>query len=213
MPSELRQQVDQQKKEQTRQNLLDAAKSVFTLNGYHACLISDIVQKAGVGQGTFYRYFKNKREIFEALVEEFISQLFDEFSDMSTSLPTNVGDYRDASVNALMRLAKNVEQNRELVVLFMREAPAIDRDFENNLSEFFNQFAQLAKFYLDHAIERGFARPCNSLIVSQSIVGMGLRMLQLWSNGQLAGISIDTIIEEVVDFAFNGMGSRPEMQH
>ena len=52
----------------TRQELLDAASSCFSEYGYARTRISDIVFRAGVSQGNFYRHFAGKDEIFlEAL--------------------------------------------------------------------------------------------------------------------------------------------------
>jgi len=58
-----RQEVDQARKDRTRAQLLEAAEQIFVRQGYHSTLVSDIVQQAGVGQGTFYRHFKSKRAV------------------------------------------------------------------------------------------------------------------------------------------------------
>jgi AcrR family transcriptional regulator len=56
--------------EETRRALLDAAATLFAEQGYHATSVPDIVQAAGVGHGTFYEYFRNRRAILVALSEE-----------------------------------------------------------------------------------------------------------------------------------------------
>jgi AcrR family transcriptional regulator len=52
----------------TRQKLIDAAEQVFAELGYHDASIVKLTEAAGVGQGTFYLYFKGKKEIFDELV-------------------------------------------------------------------------------------------------------------------------------------------------
>ncbi|MCZ7584647.1 MAG: hypothetical protein M5R36_15655 [Deltaproteobacteria bacterium] len=89
----------------------------------------------------------------------------------------------------------------------MREAPAIDRDMADRLEGFFDRFVQLAQFYLEHAIAGGFARPCDARVVAQSIVGMGLRHANLWANGAYDGESLETLVDNIVDFAFRGFGA------
>jgi AcrR family transcriptional regulator len=54
--------------ERTRKRLLDAAEQVFADLGYHDASIVKITEAAGIGQGTFYLYFKGKKEIFDELV-------------------------------------------------------------------------------------------------------------------------------------------------
>lgn len=49
---------------QSRQRLIAAAEHVFGKKGYFPASISDITRAAGVAQGTFYLYFRSKREVF-----------------------------------------------------------------------------------------------------------------------------------------------------
>jgi AcrR family transcriptional regulator len=63
----------------TRDKIIEAALNRFSEKGLHATKVSDIVKEAGVAQGTFYLYFKNKDEIFLAIVEK-------HFSDMKQAL-------------------------------------------------------------------------------------------------------------------------------
>lgn len=205
MPSELRTQRESERKARTRSKLLNAANTVFLSQGYHATLISDIVAQADVGQGTFYRHFSSKRDIFRELVERFISELIGKFSEMSHQLPTTVEEYHFASVRGTTLLAETVLHNRDIVALLVREAPAIDRELEGWFDDMRNQFAALAQFFLDHAISQGFARPCNSSLVAEAIVGMGMHFITRWSNGGLQVERVKPMIGELVDFAFFGL--------
>ena len=45
-----------------RAQLLRAARKVFRNKGYDGATVSDIVQEAGVAQGTFYLYFPSKKD-------------------------------------------------------------------------------------------------------------------------------------------------------
>jgi len=201
----MRRNRNEERKRQTRERLLSAAGRVFIRHGYHKPNTSDIVEEAGVGQGTFYRNFRDKGDIFETLLEGFISRLFDEFSEMSAHPPTNAEAYREASINALRRMVRAVQRNRKLALLFIREAPAVDDHIAQVMAGMYDRFANLAKSYLDHAIENGFARPCRSEVVAQSIVGMGLRTAELWLDGRYSEIPEDDLLTELVDFAFNGL--------
>ncbi|WP_040430315.1 TetR/AcrR family transcriptional regulator [Chitiniphilus shinanonensis] len=54
------------------QEILEAALDVFAERGYAAAKIEDIARHAGVTRGTPYLYFKNKEEIFAALIRELL---------------------------------------------------------------------------------------------------------------------------------------------
>jgi len=159
-----------------------------------------------MGQGTFYRNFRDKRNIFETLMEGFLSELFGEFSDMSANLPMNLEEYRNASLQAIVRASRVVERNRDLCRVFLREVPSVDEEVQDVIYRAYERLSTLAQFYLDHAIRSGFARPCNSELVSNAIIGIGKRMMDLWLSGRYPGLSAEQIVREVVDFAFLGLG-------
>lgn len=207
MPSPLRKQRDLARKERTRAQLLDAGAEVFVAKGYHRTLISDIVAHAGVGQGTFYRFFDGKRALFMTLLDGFFRDLLSEFQPMSAHLPTNLAEYRQASMAAVRRVARKLDENRELARMFLRETPSIDCEADQRLARLYDQFAQLAQFYLDHAIEHGFARSCDTAIVAQALVGIGARMMQNWFDQRFGNFTLEQLSREVVDFAFLGFGA------
>src|SRR3954454_17401213 len=65
----------EQNKAENRAALLKAARSVFAEMGYGAAGVRDIVRRTDLASGTFYNYFKDKAEIFEAVVREMSVEL------------------------------------------------------------------------------------------------------------------------------------------
>ena len=63
--------ANQHLRETQRAKILDAAGKVFARKG-RAATMADIAAEAAVSQGLAYRYFKNKEDIFQALVEQAI---------------------------------------------------------------------------------------------------------------------------------------------
>ncbi|HEY9069317.1 MAG TPA: TetR/AcrR family transcriptional regulator [Candidatus Ozemobacteraceae bacterium] len=53
-----------------REKLLDVALKLFSTHGYAGTSVSAIVAAAGVTQPMLYYYFRNKQDLFEALVEQ-----------------------------------------------------------------------------------------------------------------------------------------------
>jgi hypothetical protein len=102
--------------------------------------------------------------------------------------------------------AARAEGNRDLLMLFVREGPTVGEAFERKLRGFYDGLAALARGYLEHAIAGGFARPCRADAVSQALVGMAFWMAQQWWHGRLPDLTIERLIEEMVDFAFFGFG-------
>ncbi|MBI4652371.1 TetR/AcrR family transcriptional regulator [Candidatus Desantisbacteria bacterium] len=64
-----------EKKEQKYNAILNAGLEIFSSRGYHNTVIEEIAIKAGIGKGTIYRYFKNKKDLFLALIEYKVDEL------------------------------------------------------------------------------------------------------------------------------------------
>jgi AcrR family transcriptional regulator len=66
----------QQRKEKItrmrKQQILNAAMNVFSRKGFAAATTAEIARTAGIAEGTIYRYFPSKRELFVAVIRNFI---------------------------------------------------------------------------------------------------------------------------------------------
>ncbi|MBU4567106.1 MAG: TetR/AcrR family transcriptional regulator [Desulfarculus sp.] len=60
----------------TRQSLLQAARQVFGEHGYSGASVSQISRECGLGQGTFYQYFRNKDQVFREVVDAALSDFW-----------------------------------------------------------------------------------------------------------------------------------------
>jgi AcrR family transcriptional regulator len=56
--------------EATQTALLDAARDLFAARGYAAVPTEEIVQRAGVTRGALYHHFRDKQDLFRAVVEK-----------------------------------------------------------------------------------------------------------------------------------------------
>jgi AcrR family transcriptional regulator len=55
--------------EERKQEIVQAAYELFKEKGYDNVNVSDIVEKVGVAQGTFYYYFKTKLDVLDAVID------------------------------------------------------------------------------------------------------------------------------------------------
>lgn len=68
----------------TRQKLLEVARELFAHNGLEATTMNDIAQASGRGRRTLYTYFRNKEEIYFAVIEEELERLSEKMDDVVT---------------------------------------------------------------------------------------------------------------------------------
>src|SRR5213078_1565847 len=61
--------------EDRARQILGCAKRVFAARGFHAANISHICEAAGIGRGTLYQYFTNKRSVLTAILRETLERI------------------------------------------------------------------------------------------------------------------------------------------
>lgn len=67
--------MPQQRSEETRAHLLDAAVRRFAISGYNAASVDDICAEAGVSKGAFYHHFPSKQAVFLALLDGWLKTI------------------------------------------------------------------------------------------------------------------------------------------
>ncbi|WP_323794052.1 TetR/AcrR family transcriptional regulator, partial [Nocardioides sp.] len=71
----------EQRKAELRREIVAASFDCFAEKGYHATGIADIAARLGIGHGTFYRYFANKRDIVEHVIDDLIARILAALGD------------------------------------------------------------------------------------------------------------------------------------
>lgn len=64
-----------------RRQILDAAREVFLQKGFRATTMDEIAQRAELGKGTLYSYFRSKEELYVAVMNEGLEILFDRIEE------------------------------------------------------------------------------------------------------------------------------------
>lgn len=67
--------VSAQHLEARREQILDAGMACFARNGFHATSMQDVIAEAGLSVGAFYRYFRSKEELIEAIAERAVGRI------------------------------------------------------------------------------------------------------------------------------------------
>ncbi len=111
----------------TRQKLIDVARSLFAKNGIEATTMNDIAAASGKGRRTLYTYFRNKEDIYYAVVEgelEYISEEMDKVVQMDVSPQKKIVlvIYKHLSL-----IADIVKRNGNITAEFFRDINQVER--------------------------------------------------------------------------------------
>jgi len=64
-------------KRHRQEEILAAAFQVFAAHGYEATRIDEVARQAGIAKGTIYLYFRDKEQLFRAVVRTLVQKRFD----------------------------------------------------------------------------------------------------------------------------------------
>ena len=68
----------------TRQKLLEVARELFAHKGLESTTMNDIAAASGRGRRTLYTYFRNKEEIYYAVIEEELERLSEKMDEVAS---------------------------------------------------------------------------------------------------------------------------------
>ncbi len=141
-----------------RREILDAAMDVFAEKGYHAAGISDIAERLQIGHGTFYRYFRNKLDIFSAVLDQVIAAISQVVSDEDAEATSNIEEYRDQLNRIGNRLMELFQDDERLGNIVFYEAMGVDKAVSGKVLLAFDLFSRYVEAYLENGVARGFFR-------------------------------------------------------
>ena len=122
----------------TLRRLLDAAGEEFGVRGYHETAISHITQRAGVGLGTFYVYFKSKEEVFRALVADMGARTRHALSESVKDAPNRLEAER-LGIQAYLEFVRTHKSLYRVVMEAQFVAPEAYRAYYRVFSEAYRQ--------------------------------------------------------------------------
>jgi len=151
---------------ETRAKLLAAARQAFADLGYGKARVEDIVSRAGVGHGTFYAYFPNRRAALAALIHENAATLV-----ALAERPWGVGDVRASLKSVLSGLADLYDADADLIALWT-EASMGDPELGRVLDEVRRQFVARIARNVERAASQGLTRPVDAHTAATALAAM-----------------------------------------
>lgn len=138
-------QVNRLPPERRISDIMAAAKTVFVEKGYNDALITDIALRAGVVEGSIYRFFANKRALLIEVVEHWFDELLQENAAQFAGVSGAWNQIRFIVYNHLMSIRRDPALSR---LMFLEIRPAADyrtsRLFELNRA-YTNRLVEVVK--------------------------------------------------------------------
>jgi AcrR family transcriptional regulator len=153
---------------ESRKRLLAAARKLFVAKGYHATRPQDVSRGAGLGHGTFYLHFKDKRECFLAFVDEARAEL-DAAVIARTSGARTLSEHVEAALTAIYDYA---EENEGVLATAMTDEGVIASDREGADETLLERWGAAWGEVLREQVKQGLvAKDYDFSIIGHAIVG------------------------------------------
>lgn len=159
---------------QLRADIIQAAFEEFSARGYHQTAISDIARRLGIGHGTFYRHFQNKRDILEHVIDEVSGRVGAALAaENAPAASASLEHYREQTARIAQRLTAILGENPAMARLVLFEATSIDVQMTERLLSLLDWGGKLTAAYMENGVRLGFFRDdMDTEATGHAVVGM-----------------------------------------
>ncbi len=171
----------EKEKVRQRQEMLEAALSLFSKKGYHNVSMHEVAQKAEFAIGTLYKFFKSKEDLYKALIME-------KAEEVHEALMKAIGENED-EVEKLRNYVKTMGEvfrtNLPVIRLYFSETGGenftLMGGFHSEIREQHGEFLQtLASIFASGIKKNRFKRIANPFFLAVALDGITTAFLSRW---------------------------------
>ena len=180
----------------TFNKLLKAAEEIIGEKGYHETSVYAITEQAGVAMGTFYLYFRGKKDIFR----ELIYYVHHEVRKHIQVAIKDISDRKEAEVEGIMAFYRYCLENPTLYAL-IREAEFVDIEiFKWHYMNFSNGYAD----HLEKAMDKKQIEKMEPEALAFCLMGISIFTGMRWPLWE-RGLPDETQLETIRKFILKGI--------
>lgn len=143
--------VDEQMRNATRQHILREAAREFARLGFDQANINVIAEQAGIGKGTIYLYFENKRELFLAMLRS-IAQT--QLAAIRAALATK-GTLQDRLERLFRAFVQLSREDSDSFNVYMSALYGVNRAFQAEATKLLRDYLAVISLVLEESRDAG----------------------------------------------------------
>ncbi|MCF0202720.1 MAG: TetR/AcrR family transcriptional regulator [Bacteroidaceae bacterium] len=117
--------------QKTRSCIIDTARQLFAKQGLDNTTMNDIAAQSGKGRRTLYTYFKNKEEVYYAVIESELERLSDRMDEVAEMLISPQEKIVELIYTHLSQIKETVIRNGNLRAAFFRNIWLVEKARKN----------------------------------------------------------------------------------
>ncbi len=147
--------------------MFKAAAGIFARKGYHEATVDEIAQAVGVAKGTIYYHFKNKEDLYFAVIQEGIN-IFGKQLRVAAAAADNPLDKIRSLVDSHLDF---YEREQDLVFLFLKELSGSELR-RRILAGMLSKCLAVVREAIAAGVKNGTFRAVNPELATSSLFGM-----------------------------------------
>ena len=187
----------------TRDILIEVARQLFARKGIENPTMNDIAEASDKGRRTIYTYFKNKREIYNAVVQSESSQMLARLQELLKQPLTPEQKLMNFIFIRFESVKEIVLRNGSLRAGFFRDVRKVERARRSTSAQEFSILKQI----LSEGVQKGMFRikhiDQTTTIMLYSLHGLDVPYIR--NDFSEMGIERMTLREYIRDFIMNGI--------
>ncbi|HLL78287.1 MAG TPA: TetR/AcrR family transcriptional regulator [Ktedonobacteraceae bacterium] len=195
--------VDEQMREATRQHIMRVAAREFARLGFDQANINVIAEQAGIGKGTIYLYFENKRDLFLEMLRS-IAHI--QLAAIRASLAPD-GPIQQRLERMFRAFARLAEEERDAFNVYMSALYGVNRAFQAEATRLLRDYVAVIALLLEQSQARGEIRLHN--VEATALMVLSLTESYVLSANVLG--QSETIVaqqaEAIADLLLRGIGT------
>lgn len=189
------------KKDVIRESIVDAAAGVFSKFGYKKTTMDDIARALGKGKSSIYYYFRNKEEIFEAVLEKEVLLLKSKLQDAVNRKKHHKGKLK----SYILTRMQGIESMLNFYGAVKNEYLAQFEFIERIRAKYDQEEIGNVQAILKEGVEKGEFRIEDPFLASVAIVtSMKGFEIPLYIKGE-KGKDIEQRVDKLLKMLFNGI--------
>jgi AcrR family transcriptional regulator len=160
----------QRRADERPREICAAALDVFAEKGFAAAKLEEIARRAGVSKGTLYLYFKDKQELFRAVVRDSIAPNIEALTSAIAALDAPVADVVRMFLSGFAEREARLPVGAvaKIVIGESRNFPELARVWHDEVAS--KAIGALGAF-IERAQQRGEVRPGDPRLYAFSLMG------------------------------------------
>ena len=184
----------------TRKKLIDVSRELFALRGKKNITMNDIAEASKKGRRTLYTYFKNKDEVYKAVIENELNLVIIALEENAKKAIDAFEKLRNHSIIHLDLIKQSVTRNGTLRADFFKDIYEVERSRRKmDVIEL-----KIIRNILDEGLATGKFKTMDTEIAS-SIIMYSLKGLEIPYIRQNLTSEFEKNKHEIVEFVFNGI--------